>query len=319
MGQKVNPNIFNLQKNTKITSKFIEKTPFDYSVFIVTDLEVKAHVIKFFTNYKLSLNNCKLLHLNNFFQIYISYQQKIKNNLLKRNKIQVVENCFNNKKKINLKVSSSSTQKSFNKNWKWNKIYRLIYPQNYYKKATVSLLETSSILKDFFSSLKHFKPKKLNISLTLEKQNKKLIGIQKKQVILKRKQKLTVLKKYKQNQFFKEGINLLMTCITTKYSSKLLADFISTQIETLKFHNFFVRFVKNTLNLLNSSHFCSKIKGIKINIKGRFNGHPRAKNKLIQISNLPALLKKNLNVDYFNKTAYTSNGTVGVKVWIYQN
>jgi ribosomal protein S3 len=152
----------------------------------------------------------------------------------------------------------------------------------------------------------------------LEKQNKKLVILKKKQIVLKKKQKLTILRKYNQNKFFKEGINILVTSIAIKNPSKLLACFIATQIKTLKFHNFFIRFIKNTLTLLNNKVFFSTIRGIKINIKGRFNGNSRAENRSIWVSNLPPLLAQKSNIDYFKKISYTINGTFGIKLWVYQ-
>jgi ribosomal protein S3 len=57
-------------------------------------------------------------------------------------------------------------------------------------------------------------------------------------------------------------------------------------------------------------------KGIKIKIKGRFNGAPRAKHKIINIGNNMPVLTLNSNIDYAETTSYTSNGTFGVKVWV---
>jgi ribosomal protein S3 len=57
------------------------------------------------------------------------------------------------------------------------------------------------------------------------------------------------------------------------------------------------------------------IKGIKIKIKGRINRRPRAKYRIITIGNIPFMTLKS-DIDYSETTAYTSNGTLGVKVWI---
>ena len=116
------------------------------------------------------------------------------------------------------------------------------------------------------------------------------------------------------NKFFNEGINLLLSTVTAKNSSKFLANFVASQFKTLNFHNFLIRFLKNTLFLLSNKNFLSKIKSIKIVIKGRFNGNPRAKSKLIQVHNLPPLQTKRLKIDYFENTVYTNNGTFGVKI-----
>ena len=85
-------------------------------------------------------------------------------------------------------------------------------------------------------------------------------------------------------------------------------------MEILKHHNFFMRFIKDALIILNNKIFFSKIKGIKIKIKGRFNGRPRAQNRLIQICYTPPTITKNININYFEKVAFSMNGTFGIKV-----
>ena len=166
-------------------------------------------------------------------------------------------------------------------------------------------------------SISKFIQKQTNISITLKQLNNN-IG----QEILKREQKLVKknlvkLRKYKhkQNKFFKEGVNFLFTSIKTNNSAKLLSKFIATELKKLKRHNFFLKFVKTTLTLFNNKIF-SNCKKIKIQVKGRLNGAPRARNKLIDIGNRVPVLTINSKIDYAESTAFTSNGTFGVKVWI---
>ena len=61
--------------------------------------------------------------------------------------------------------------------------------------------------------------------------------------------------------------------MTQSNTSSLTAQFISVHLRKLKRHNFFLKFLKSTLNIFNNNYF-SKIQGIKIKIKGRFNGVP---------------------------------------------
>ena len=60
----------------------------------------------------------------------------------------------------------------------------------------------------------------------------------------------------------------------------------------------------------------SKCKGIKIKIKGRFNGAPRARDKYILIGNGVPALTIDSKIDYAEDVSFTANGTFGVKVWI---
>jgi len=56
MGQKVNPNIFNLVKKNK-TSKYIEKKLVEHSEFLRTDIEIKKFTQFFFKSHKIIINN----------------------------------------------------------------------------------------------------------------------------------------------------------------------------------------------------------------------------------------------------------------------
>lgn len=314
MGQKVNPILFNRIQNKE--SKFINKKALDHSVLIANNIELKVFIEKFFLINNIIINNCKLLHFNNLFYIYISYQQKTKNNnILKFSKTQIIKNFFK-RKKIEIKKNIYVKKKSFDQNLNCSITYgKATHFKKYYKTSIIDSTEICLFIKLFFNSLINFEPNKFkfNIFLTLERRNSRLIVLKKKELLLKRKQKLTMLRKYKMNKFFK-GINLLLSTVTAKNSSKFLANFVASQFKTLNFHNFLIRFLKNTLFLLNSKIFLSKIKGIKIVIKGRFNGNPRAKSRLIQVHNLPPLQTKRLKIDYFENTVYTNNGTFGVKI-----
>lgn len=170
-------------------------------------------------------------------------------------------------------------------------------------------LKIKLLIRQFFESLTKFTSKKFNIFLMLQHLNGNI-----KQTTGKESVKL---RKYKDNEFFQEGVKILITCATNKKSSKLLAQFVAIQLKKLKRHNFFLRFIKNSLALLKKNIF-SKFKGIKIKVKGRLNGRPRARNRVIKIaSNIPVLSIKS-NINYSEATAFTPNGTFGVKVWIHE-
>ena len=170
-------------------------------------------------------------------------------------------------------------------------------------------LKMKLLINQFFECLTKFTSKKFNIFLTFQRLNSII-----RQTI---KKKLIKLRKYKNNKFFQEGIKILFTCATNKKSSKLLAQFIAIQLKNLKHHNFFLRFIKNTLTLLKKNIF-SNFKGIKIKIKGRLNGRPRARHRIIKIANNIPVLSIKSNINYSETTAFTSNGTLGVKVWIHE-
>ena len=72
--------------------------------------------------------------------------------------------------------------------------------------------------------------------------------------------------------------------------------------------------LKKTLETLIPSEF-SIVKGVKIVISGRFNGAQRSNKKILKINTVP-LQSFDSTISYYEDTAYTSNGTFGIKVWI---
>ena len=98
-------------------------------------------------------------------------------------------------------------------------------------------------------------------------------------------------------------------------SAKLLGTFIAEYLKTTKRHNSFFSSLSKSLNLSLKQQE-SKIKGIKILIKGRLNNAARSRNQYIKIGTIP-LITKSRNIDYSESTAFTPNtGTIGIKIWI---
>jgi len=59
----------------------------------------------------------------------------------------------------------------------------------------------------------------------------------------------------------------------------------------------------------------AKIKGVKILVKGRLNGVPRAKHKIIIVGNLP-IQTISAKLNYSQTTVHNFNGSYGIKVWV---
>ena len=131
---------------------------------------------------------------------------------------------------------------------------------------------------------------------------------------------LLQLRRYKNNRHnlnLREFLNILRIVLKTKSSAKLLADFIAIQIRYMRRHTFLLTFLRRALNLLLKSEL-SSVNGIKIIIKGRFNGKLRAKKRLISIGSIPIQTLK-ASIDYSESTSYTPYGSFGVKIWISEN
>jgi ribosomal protein S3 len=123
------------------------------------------------------------------------------------------------------------------------------------------------------------------------------------------------LRKFKSNTVFKELLYITLITAVEETSSKLLTEFIAIQFQKIKKrHGFFLSILKAIFLQVIKSKF-SKITGLKITIKGRFNGALRANQKIIQIGSVP-LQSLNAKINFSNSVAFTKNGTFGIKLWI---
>jgi ribosomal protein S3 len=354
MGQKVNPIIFRVNQTNEWKSKYIEKKSTELSLVNFNDIEIKKFITQFFKTNGLIIQDLKTAYYNDTLHIFISYFSSLKsanfsriiNKTQKLQLIPIKKMGIRNKKKYSTSYNSIKHYLEYER-LLYSKILKQNVTKKYYKKSRYTLYQDDYVLKNrkirflkyiknylvtkqqktldklqmnfffnrFLESLKKFTLNKMNISITLSKINasiKKNIQHQKLTVL---KKKLVKLRKYEKNDFFKEGINILFLCCINKNTSKLLSDYIATQLRKLKRHNFFLRFVKNALLFFNDKNF-SKINGIKIKIKGRFNRSPRARHRFIITGQGVPALTLNSKIDYAESTSFSANGTFGVKVWI---
>lgn len=339
MGQKINPNILRLSKTDNWNSKYAEKKSTEFYLYSSKDLEVKKFITTFFKKNGLDVHTCKLNYFNNNLNIFLCYKQNFNSTIL-------VDN-INKAQKITLNKKHPTVDAQRNKNTNVIKTVKNLYnyellaksrllqkqPKKrrvkiirYYKKflslkqnKTIRNLILNSFLKKFFESLNFFFDKLNNVNLILKPLDTNVRKIMKKRRLLTIKKKLIGLKKYQRNDFFKEGVNLVFLSVLNRNSSGLLAKYISDTLKKLKKHNFFLRFLTAVLTMFLKRKF-SVVKGVKIKIKGRVNGVPRAKRKLIRIGKRMRMpvLRINSAINYAESTAFTANGTLGVKVWVHE-
>jgi len=179
-------------------------------------------------------------------------------------------------------------------------------------------IRKNSFIEKFLEALSIFLNKKFDVFLTLRQLNKDIKQTLSKNKIKSLKRVIIQLRKYRHQEFFKEGINSMLISMTNQKSAGLLAEFMASQIKKLKRHNPFLKFVKTTLALIISNSLSPNIKGIRLKIKGRFNGAPRAKHKIINIGSGVPVLTIDSKIDYSEVTSYTANGTIGIKIWVYE-
>ena len=198
------------------------------------------------------------------------------------------------------------------------KALKLINPAKVTRKsATIQPKNGLNFTEMLLESISEFTKRKVNVSVVFYELNRGFsINIRKNQASSLKKIK-TQLRQFKRAQFFRETLNILFVVIRKGESSKLLAQFIALQLSTTKRHNFFLIFLKQSLILLLQSNF-SAVSGVEIVIKGRFNGAPRARSQTLLIGSVPQQFF-DAKISYSEATAYTPNGTFGIKCWISEN
>lgn len=333
MGQKINPNIFRLGINKTWKTKFFEKKSKELPLYTFKDLEIKSYIERFLATQGIILHDYKQHYSNSTLNLYISYFVTSEFHLKKTELHNITfVNKLGNKKLIkNISIDKARATKvdgiSFKKLEKPFDFYRMkkylklnhysdlqklpVFKANVSDEIFVNLNNktTTNFFEQLFKVLNLFTNNKFNIVVNFCCINKDLNFLKFSQT-----KKFTLLQKFRNTLFLKEGIELLFHVIYNRNSANLLAKFIAFQIKKIKRQKFFFSFLKQALSILIDSRL-SKVKGIKIIIKGRLNGVPRAKHKILTIGDIPVQSLNEL-LDYSQATTHNSNGSYGIKVWI---
>jgi hypothetical protein len=121
--------------------------------------------------------------------------------------------------------------------------------------------------------------------------------------------------------YFEGGLFLFCLMNTTKNTSLLISKFTARFFKI--FHrskkiNKFLLFLTSFVNTVDDLRFKgSRIKGLKIQIKGRFKGVPRSKIRLFEKGSIP-LQTISSEIKYSLTHIDTSYGVFGVKVWVFE-
>ena len=345
MGQKTDARIFRQgvgKKNWEL--KHIEKNNEESSLYLYKTLEIQKYITRFFGLYKMKIHNCKIFYSESSLQIFISFY-------VTKKTIYIINKTLT---KYSKKLSTR-TRRAFSKkkNWKRRNLLKKVKMKKKFwfkspsrkKKLEIKKIQkirnikSSSFnefrlykitnLKEFqeilLESLVKYTKNKMDISVTLQNLNchnqLSQIEVESLKIIFRQ------MRKFVKNSFFKEAINIFFISILKRKSAKLLAEFISDQFRLNQLRtdqrtvsrkdNYFLGFLKQTIMLF-VKYDPACLAGVKIAIKGRFNRAPRARTAKIHFGKF-SLQSFSSKVDYYQSTAYTSNGTFGVKVWLCEN
>lgn len=334
MGQKTNPTIFRLGINKTWKTEFFEKKNPELPLYNFKDLEVRNYIERILESNGILLHDYRQYYNDSTVNLYISYfvtpeflvKNKNKKIILegsdgqrKTVKRLVSTNAYFSSENINKKVDSSSDEFfCFYKikqylNITSNNNLLIFQPNVTSKTSNVICLKTKGVIAQIFKVLHLFISNPITININVCCINKNLYFLKS----TKQKPFLSLQRfknRFKNTPFFKEGIELLFDVVYNANSANLLARFIAFQLKKVKRQKFLLSFLKQTLTLLLDSKL-AKLKGIKIILKGRLNGVPRAKHKIIVIGDVP-VQSISAKMDYAQTAAHNSNGSYGIKVWL---
>lgn len=273
--------------------KYFEKTSKETHTNIFRSLEIEQYLQKTLRDHGFDLQDYQINFSNSTVYILLSICKikPKKATFIKKNKF---ESIYFKQKSFKGEIPGVPA-------FKFCKNYRIEAKKKELKAFTLDNLP-NKILKN----LKLFTKNKQNIYLTIKEIN--FVNSNK-----NTKEILRALYKFEKTLFFSEGKRMITPFITQKNSAKLLGKFISNHLKKVKQQNFFLNFLKESLKLLMDQKF-SKLQGIKIMIKGRINNSDRSRDYKIKIGKI-SLISINSKIDYAESTSYTTNGTLGIKVW----
>lgn len=320
MGQKANSTFLRTNLQETWNSNYLEKKKEEKSILLYIDIKLKSYLKQFFNKFGLSIIFIKTTLSKNICKVLVSFfitlkAIKIINNILKKENI--------TKKKLKFKKKPKQTLFFLNRKLtiKNNSKKRIFYIRekklNYYKKKWKN--KKQMILNRFnlklLDVLKTYFKNKVKIILVFQKNNKgKSLRLKNKEALIFRRIVMQ-LRFYNKFKYFKELLNILIIIFKKKSTAQLLVNYLVFQMSLSQQHTNFLRFLKQSLLLLFKANITS-VKGLKLIIKGRINGVARASIKGLEIGDVPRnTLKKSVNL--FTAVSYTNNGTLGVKLWLY--
>jgi Ribosomal protein S3, C-terminal domain len=340
MGQKLNPTIFRLGVNKIWKTEFFEKKNRELPLYVFKDLEIKSYIERVFEINGIIVHDYKQHYNASTLNLYISYfvTPDFRLNSNKGHDQLIIKNIKGNQCTIHKKIAKNTflyevlsneiiTNLSANSSKFYNikqylklnsqlstqslsEDYRRALKNKYLKfSSNKRTTNVENFFIEIFAVLNSFLGASLNIVVNFCCLNKNVQFYK-----LTQKKSFVSFQKFKTTLFFQEGIELLFNVAYNSNSASLLAKFIAFQLKKVKRHKFLLSFLKQTLSVLLASSL-AKVKGVKIIVKGRLNGVPRAKHKIIIIGDVP-VQTISAKLDYYQVTTHNSNGSYGIKVWV---
>lgn len=325
MSQKVSPILFN--NYIYNTSKWFNKR--NNKFLLNEDLQIREIINIIFKNninrQYFFIDKIVIYKYNSKIKIYIYYFcnfKYLKQNLINNNKFNIFYLYYKYLEILNIKITEILKILSF---LKYNQDNILIYTKN----LNINLNNSINSINKMIVLLKNYKINNTsyrNYKVKIYKTQKFTINLKKSTNLITKQQKY-LLKRYNTLKYYKSiKFILYLLCYNDKFLNKLTAssliNVIFLELNSIDnasknynfvFYNIF-NLLRDLLNIYFKDDNC-KIKGMRIQIKGRYMLTKRKRIFIFNFGNLN-LNKIDLNKDYFSLNLIKSTGASSIKIWI---
>ena len=325
MSQKVSPILFN--NYIYNTSKWFNKR--NNKFLLNEDLQIREIINIIFKNninrQYFFIDKIVIYKYNSKIKIYIYYFcnfKYLKQNLINNNKFNIFYLYYKYLEILNIKITEILKILSF---LKYNQDNILIYTKN----LNIILNNSINSINKMIVLLKYYKINSTsykNYKVKIYKTQKFTINLKKSTNLITKQQKY-LLKRYNTLKYYKSiKFILYLLCYNDKFLNKLTAssliNVIFLELNSIDnasknynfvFYNIF-NLLRDLLNIYFKDDNC-KIKGMRIQIKGRYMLTKRKRIFIFNFGNLN-LNKIDLNKDYFSLNLIKSTGASSIKIWI---
>ena len=325
MSQKVSPILFN--NYIYNTSKWFNKR--NNKFLLNEDLQIREIINIIFKNninrQYFFIDKIVIYKYNSKIKIYIYYFcnfKYLKQNLINNNKFNIFYLYYKYLEILNIKITEILKILSF---LKYNQNNILIYTKN----LNINLNNSINSINKMIVLLKNYKINSTsykNYKVKIYKTQKFTINLKKSTNLITKQQKY-LLKRYNTLKYYKSiKFILYLLCYNDKFLNKLTAssliNVIFLELNSIDnasknynfvFYNIF-NLLRDLLNIYIKDDNC-KIKGMRIQIKGRYMLTKRKRIFIFNFGNLN-LNKIDLNKDYFSLNLIKSTGASSIKIWI---